>query len=108
MVEGSRHFENSVTDSAVDANTNAVGTALKMGGATQVGLYIIDGSDGHTNHIVTIQISPNGGTNWFDTAHTITGLGELHDVTCIADEIRAKVTTVEGGVSVIEIVLIIK
>ena len=106
---GSNNAQDSQTDTGLDANNLAtVSTALKMEGATIAGLYIIANTGANTTHVITLQVSPDGGTTWINTSHTITGVGELHSITCIADQVRTKVTTAEGGASTVDIIIIIK
>ena len=106
-ISGTASTNDFVTDSGVDADANTTTTPLTLYDATIVGLYIKAVSGTHGTHVVTLQISPNG-TDWFDTSHTITGIGELHGISCIAVELRAKVTTVEGATSTVDITVVVK
>jgi hypothetical protein len=99
--------DSSQTDAGVDANAASTTTALVMDNASIAGFYIVAATGAHTTHVATLQTSPDG-TNWFDTAHTITGVGELHSVTCVADQIRVKITTAQGAASTVDITVIIK
>lgn len=93
----------SLNETGVDANsTSSVTGAMVIGDTGHVGLFVTDTSGTHGTHVVTLQISPDG-VKWFDTTHTLTGVGNLHDQVCTASEVRAKVTTAEGASSVIEI-----
>ncbi len=98
---------NSHTDTSVDCNTNANGTALKSDGARYASLLIKEVSGTHATHVITIQVSENG-TDWQSTSHTITGDGILEGVLVIGKFIRSRVTTVEGGASVSDISLILR
>lgn len=94
-------------DNGIDANTNATTKPLTMYDAKLVAFYIVASTGTHTNHIATLQISPDG-TNWFDTEHTITGTGNLHNISCATDELRVKITTTEDSTSTVDIIVIIK
>lgn len=95
-------------ETAVNANSTAsVTTALKMKSASLAAFYVLAASGAHSNHIITLQVSPDG-TNWQDTTHTVTGVGNLHDIGCAAHSIRCKVTTAEGGASTVDITVIVK
>ena len=94
-------------DTGVNANTNSTTTPLTMYEAKLIGFYVIANTGTNSNHIATLQISPDG-TNWFDTDHTITGIGNLHEVVCATEEVRVKITTLEGSSSTVDIIIIIK
>lgn len=93
----------------VDANAASATASLPMGEAVNVGFYILanSDSDSHVHHISTLQVSPDDST-WFDTAHTITGLGALSSLTVVSGFVRVKITTPEGVASVVDIFLFIK
>jgi hypothetical protein len=91
---------------AVDANVlNTVTASIALDDARNVALYTVAASGTHATHVTTLQISPNG-TDWFDTAHTVPGLGFFHDTVCVGTEVRAKITTAEGAVSTIDIYIV--
>jgi len=94
-----------VAETGVDANATSTTEPVEVGANSLMGMYVKAASGTHATHIVTLQISPDG-TNWFDTTHTITGTGDLHDIRCVAVEARVIVSTVEGGASTIDINLI--
>jgi hypothetical protein len=94
-------------DLNLDTNANSTTTPITTEGATLAGVYVVSNSGNHTNHIITLQVSPDG-VNWFDTEHTITGAGNIHEELCISEELRCKVTTIEGSASTVDITIIIK
>ncbi|MGR3219266.1 MAG: hypothetical protein ACUZ8H_05530 [Candidatus Anammoxibacter sp.] len=102
-----RTVGNSITDTSVNCNTNANGTALKSSGAKYASLLIKEISGAHGTHVVTIQVSENG-TDWQDTSHTLTGTGILEGVIVIGKFVRSRVTTAQGGASVCDIALILR
>jgi len=57
--------------------------------------------------VVTLQSSLDG-TNWFDTASTLTAAGLKDNVQVSALFVRAKVTTVESGVGTADIYFVAK
>lgn len=87
---------------AIDANAASVTTALKINRNQGVGIYIKNETGTSATHVITIQASPDG-TNWFDTTGTVTGDTGNAYTQVSAHFIRAKVTTVEGGVSTVAI-----
>lgn len=91
----------------VNADTSSTTTSIEMGDASLAALYVVANTGTHATHVTTLQVSPDG-TNWFDTSHTITGVGNLHNISCAAYEIRAKVTTHEGATSTVDITVLIK
>lgn len=96
---------NLLAETGIDANTGSVTASVSVGDGSLIGLYVSAASGAHSTHVVTLQISPDG-TKWFDTTHTITGAGQIHNITCVADEVRASVTTSEGAASTIDIDII--
>ena len=91
----------SLSETGINANsTSSVTAAMTIGDTGHVGLFIAGSGGSHSTHVVTLQISPDG-IKWFDTVHTITGTGNLHDEICTALEVRAQVTTAEGSSSTI-------
>lgn len=94
-------------DEGVNANSASTTEPLTMYDAKLLGFYVVAKSGAHTKHVAMLQISPDG-VNWFDTTHTVTGVGNLHDVVCAAEEVRIKITTLEGATSTVDITIIIK
>ena len=85
-------------------NTNSVGTAtnsMYVNGNIKIGLYVYADTGAHANHIMTLQISMDG-TNWQDTALTVTGVGFIEGTT-VSEYIRAKVTTAESAASTCDV-----
>lgn len=106
-IGGGGHDTYELTKTDIDANTNYTTESLDITDGTYVGLYVSSKSGSSSTHVVTLQISPDG-VKWFDTDHTIKGTGNVHDVICIAQYVRAKVTTREGSASTIDIDIISK
>ena len=103
MVSSASHSDYSEKEIA-GFNTNdsgAVSDSLYINGNKTIGIYVIAATGAHSNHIITIQISPND-SDWFDSADTVTGLG-YKEVDTIAQYIRVKVTTVESATSTCDI-----
>ena len=98
---------NSYTDTGINANALTAGTIMPTHDATYVSMDVKADTGAHANHIVTLQMSFNG-TDWFDTANTITGVGRKTNILCIAPYVQAKVTTVEGGASTIDVTITIR
>jgi len=93
----------------LDANAISTTVSVVVGDNNLIAMYVAAsaGSTSNTTHEVTLQISPNG-TTWFDTTHQITGVGDIHDITCVAANARLKVTIVEGAASSIDIFILTK
>ena len=106
-IGGTRKTGNEYTDSALDANASSATTPLKTNGARYVSLFVLDDTGAHTTHVMTIQISGDG-VNWEDTADTITGVGSKTNILCIAAFVRAKVTTLEGGASTVDVTVVLR
>jgi len=106
MITGTASTKDKQADVGVNANAASTTTALEMGDAKSLGFYIVANSGTSTTHVCKLQISPNG-TDWQDTTHTVTGIGNLHDISCIADYVRIKVTTAQGAVSTVDITVVI-
>ncbi|MBL4820131.1 MAG: hypothetical protein JKY98_03935 [Gammaproteobacteria bacterium] len=98
---------NKQVDTGLDSDASSVSTALVMEGAKLAAFFVVANTGTHATHVITMQVSPDG-TNWFDTSHTITGVGNLHNIGCAAEQIRCKVTTLEGATSTVDITIIIK
>ena len=106
-VTGSELNEDSIEYNNVDANTLWVATEdLDLSDAKFVGMFVKGATGDHVNHKVIYQLYD--GVNWWDTYHEITGEGFFHDEVCVAYKIRAKIETVEGSPSTINIRIIIK
>ncbi len=103
---GSSSKEDKQVDTEVDANASSITTALITNDAKHIGLFVKNFSGAHTTHVVTCQIYD--GVNWWDTAHSVTGEGFLDNELCVCEQVRAKVTTLEGGASKVDITIIIK
>lgn len=98
-------------DNNLDANSlSTTTTPLILSGIRNLGFYVVANSGNHNNHIATLQVSSNkaGSSNpkWFNTAHKITGEGKIISIPIVALRARAKITTVEGSPSTIDIILV--
>jgi len=91
----------------LDTNTNATSSIIEMVGRKYIGVYVCGITGTHATHIITLQISPNG-TDWFDTADTITGEGYVKQDLIISDQARVKVTTTEGATSTSKVFVIVE
>ncbi|MBL4891458.1 MAG: hypothetical protein JKX91_06485 [Rhizobiaceae bacterium] len=96
-----------IAETGLDADATTTTSSVIVGDNSLIAIFITANTGTHATHVVTLQISPDG-SNWFDTSHTITGVGQLHNITCVAIEARAKVTTNEGATSTIDIDIITK
>jgi len=92
----------------VNANsTDSVTESLATADAKYLGLFVTGETGSHNNHVVTIQISPDG-ESWSDNACIVTGAGAVDDALIIAPYVRAKVKTAEGETSTVSITINIK
>lgn len=101
--------DDSIAVVGLDANAISTTVSVVVGDNNLIAMYVAAsaGSASNTTHQVTLQISPDG-TTWFDTTHQITGVGDIHDITCVAVNARLKVTIVEGAASTIDIFILTK
>lgn len=105
-VSGGVSTTETLLNSGLDADDTATITnEQSMGSGTLVGLYVKTATGVSSTYRITLQISPDG-TNWFDTTHTITGQGQLHDITCLASSVRAKVSTAAGSATTIDVFIL--
>lgn len=93
-------------NAGINANTGSTTTALVTEDAVNIGLFVKNSTGSHTQHVVTLQIFD--GVTWWDTAHTVSQEGFLDSELCVCEQVRAKVTTVEGSSSTVDITIIIK
>ena len=93
------------TDTAVDTNTAATTTALPLLGATKVGMFLEAASGTHATCVITLQLSQDG-TVWNNTPTTLQGVGMVQFVEVVGHSVRVLVTTLEGGLSTSNIILI--
>lgn len=107
MISGNTTTADIQLDESVDANVKSTTTPLLMGDAKNASFYVVANTGTNAAHIATMQVSPDG-ANWFDTDHTVEGIGNEHDMTCIAESVRVKITTIEGATSTVDITVIIK
>ncbi len=106
MIYGQTINSDRQNDEGVNANASSITTSLDMNDARYIGLFVKGVSGLHHTHVTTIQVYD--GSNWWDLNHSIIGEGQLHEELCIGEKVRAKITTVEGTPSVVDITLIIK
>ncbi len=85
-----------------DANTQGTVTdAVNIATKNHVGLFVFANSGTHNNHVIGLEVSHND-TLWTPVNQRLTGLGYLYYEIC-AQQVRAKVYTAEGAVSVVTI-----
>lgn len=89
----------------IDAGSENATDAVEVGLFGKVGIYVCNKTGEEFTGAVTLQASPNG-NEWFDTEHKVIGDSHLDNITCIADYVRAKVTTKNVKASVIAISII--
>ena len=104
MGEGRSDFQEEII-AALDANVqDAVTDSVEVANVFYVCVAIIAVSGAtHNTHVTTIQCSPDD-TNWYDTPHTIAGLGFKDNMQITAKHVRAKITTPEGVASVVKVI----
>ena len=89
----------------LDANATTTTNSLDISGATLVIFQVLGISGSHATHVLTLQHSVDD-SNWNDVSGaTVTGEGVKSDVTVVAHFVRLKVTTLEGGVSTVDIII---
>lgn len=104
---GSSSWETKTTFPGIDANTLVVTDSVDIGRSSLVGFFICGGDGAHNNHVATLEISPDG-ADWFPTEETVTGAGDRHNIPCVADYVRIRITAPEGSASLVNIVIISK
>ena len=91
---------------ALALDTNNLGAVTSTfdvpNGALHKMVFAVSITGTHGTHVIELQGSPNGGTDWFDMG-TINGSGLIMDHICLCPQLRVKVTTAEGGTSTCEI-----
>ena len=91
------------SQTGINANALTNSNSFNIGMATNVVLQVLANSGTHTTHILQIQCALDG-TNWEDiVGATITGLGIVSIADVAAEFIRARVSTVEGAASIVDI-----
>lgn len=99
-------IEDRQVNTGIDANAASTTTPLITGGAKNIALFVKSATGTHVTHVVSCEIYD--GANWWETPHIVTGEGFLDNELCVCEQVRAKVTTLEGGTSTIDITIIIK
>ncbi len=88
----------------IDANASSNSNAFDIGMAINVIVQVLANTGTHVTHIIQLQCSIDGTTDWEDMAGiTITGLGATFASPVAARFVRVRVSTVEGGVSTVDI-----
>ena len=95
----------SEVESVVNASASDETDVMDIDGASGLGVYVSAISGAHDVHEVTVYISPNG-DDWFETDYAITGIGNLHKITCVSMFAKCKITTAEGAPSTVKINMI--
>jgi hypothetical protein len=101
-----RNF-NELLATNLDASTTDTETeGLDISQCSLVAMSVAAVSGTHSNHIVTLQCAMvDVDAKYVDTSTTITGEGVQDNVQITAKYVRGKVTTAEGGASVIDITI---
>lgn len=91
----------------IDTNsTSTVTDLIYINGNKSIGLFVTGVTGTHATHVITLQVSADG-IAWFDGPLSVTGAGVVQGETVSAN-IRAKVTTAEGGTSTCDITIVSK
>jgi len=99
----------SLEDSNLNTNdTNSATAILELGETKQIGLYVQIVSGTVSTCVIEIQVRADSTTEWQNTGHIVTGEGHSHDNMCIGGQIRAKVQSAQGAISVVKVNLIAK
>ena len=97
--------QKSQTTLALDADDNTKATgALDLDLARHVFVSIEDDSGAHTTHVLKIEMSADGTTWHQHGSATTTGLGFMEG-TVDSRFVRVKVTTEEGGASLVDVII---
>lgn len=107
MIFALRLSANKLVSVGLDANSASATNELDLGDAKYIGMYVIADTGTHATHVITLQVSPDD-TNWYNTTHTVTGVGFTHEDMCIGHSVRAKVTTLEGAPSTVDVMIFAK
>lgn len=98
---GGRNTFSETGELALNTNSeNATSEELDIKrGATTITFYVLDDTGNHSNHVVKLQLSPNG-TDFVTAGGTsVTGQGFAKREGIHADSVRLIVTTAEGSAS---------
>jgi len=90
----------------MDANTDSVCMGMEMKSHTKLAIFITPKTGTSSTFVVTVQIYD--GNKWWDTDHTQQGEGTIHDLDCICEMARIKVTTPEGSAATFDVVMMAK
>ena len=95
----------SISSLGLDLNsTSTVSNIIELGSLRSVGVHVVSVSGTHTTHVLTLQLSPDGGANWVDTTTTVTGSGKyVSSNTCFATHARVKCSTAQGAAAVCDV-----
>jgi len=93
------------TNTGVDANANTTTTGLEIKENAFFSMQIIANTGTHTTHIIQLQCSTND-SNWHDVSGGgVTGTGIVDNLQVSTKFIRARVSTVEGAASTVDIII---
>ena len=84
-----------------DANAAGSTEPISSTESGRATLYVAPNTGTHDNHVFALQASPEFGAG-FVTVDTITGIGEI-TANVVADSWRAKLITLEGAASTVDI-----
>ena len=94
-----------MTQAGIDANASSNSNSLDVG-SQRLCIFQIKGATGsHATHVFTAQCSVDD-TTWNDIpGKTVTGEGVIAEVEVASQFVRVRVSTVEGGVSTIDLII---
>jgi len=93
------------TTIGVNADATSTTTGLEITENGFVSMQIIANTGTHATHIIDIQCSTNN-SNWHDvTGGSVTGVGIVDSIQVTTQFVRARVSTVEGVASTVNIIL---
>ena len=92
----------------LDSDSLAVtGAEITITTETMITLYVKGKTGTHGSHRIEIQISPDNGTTWIDTACNVRREG-CCSITAVCTKARAKLVLAEGAISSVDVWLLAK
>ena len=91
-------------------NTNSLGVTgaeLTITTESLITLFVAAKTGSHNNHRVMLQVSPDAGTTWLNSPHSILGAG-CYVVSLACTKVRAKVVEIEGATSTVDVWILAK
>ena len=93
-----------INESQMDANASVTGNALFIGTKDSITLVVVAVSGTHDTHQIEVEYSADLNT-WTLCGSWQTGIGIKTGITCSGPFMRAKVKTLEGSDSVVDVYL---